>query len=78
VVSHSETDSPTLNQNQEVRFAGVVRIGRTYPRGEYERGAMTTWNLSFKKAEKIKREINSFKRDMDVHETSKKYTHFYK
>ena len=64
--------------NQEVHFAGVVQVGRTYPRREYERGAMVTWNLSMKKVEKIKREINTFKKDMDVHEASSKYTHFYR
>jgi protein BNI4 len=63
---------------QEVRFAGMVRVGRTYPRGEYERGAATTWNLSSKKVEKIRQEINTFKRQMPVHEESKMYTHFYK
>jgi hypothetical protein len=68
----------TSSENQEVHFAGVVQVGRTYPRKEYERGAMVTWNLSMKKVEKIKREINTFKKDMDVHEASSKYTHFYR
>lgn len=70
--------SANPDENQEVHFAGIVRVGRTYPRGEYERGALSTYHLSLKKVEKIKREINTFKKDMDVHEASSKYTHFYK
>ncbi|KAI0883536.1 uncharacterized protein GGS22DRAFT_190194 [Annulohypoxylon maeteangense] len=51
----------------------------TWPSGEYDRrGDIATCNrLTPMLAQQIKEELNSFKMEMEVHETSKIYTHFF-
>ncbi|KAL2871800.1 uncharacterized protein BJX67DRAFT_369354 [Aspergillus lucknowensis] len=59
-------------------FSPRIQFHETWPSGEYDRrGDIATCNrLTPLLAQQIKEELNSFKMEMEVHETSKIYTHF--
>lgn len=60
-------------------FSPRIVFYDTWPSGEYDRrGEIATCNrLTPMLAQQIKEELNSFKMEMEVHETSKIYTHFF-
>lgn len=60
-------------------FSPRIQFHDTWPSGEYDRrGEISTCNrLTPMLAQQIKEELNSFKMEMEVHETSKIYTHFF-
>ncbi|KAI0834860.1 hypothetical protein F5Y06DRAFT_289575 [Hypoxylon sp. FL0890] len=60
-------------------FSPRIVFYDTWPSGEYDRrGDIATCNrLTPMLAQQIKEELNSFKMEMEVHETSKIYTHFF-
>ncbi|RMJ28943.1 hypothetical protein PHISP_00154 [Aspergillus sp. HF37] len=59
-------------------FSPRIQFHETWPSGEYDRrGDIATCNrLTPLLAQQIKEELNNFKMEMEVHETSKVYTHF--
>ncbi|KAF7589303.1 bud neck involved protein [Aspergillus hancockii] len=59
-------------------FSPRIQFHDTWPSGEYDRrGEIATCNrLTPLLAQQIKEELNNFKMEMEVHETSKIYTHF--
>ncbi|KAE8402019.1 hypothetical protein BDV37DRAFT_167058 [Aspergillus pseudonomiae] len=59
-------------------FSPRIQFHDTWPSGEYDRrGDIATCNrLTPLLAQQIKEELNNFKMEMEVHETSKIYTHF--
>ncbi|KKK19198.1 hypothetical protein ARAM_004773 [Aspergillus rambellii] len=59
-------------------FSPRIQFHETWPSGEYDRrGDIATCNrLTPLLAQQIKEELNNFKMEMQVHETSKIYTHF--
>ncbi|CAD6499337.1 BgTH12-03457 [Blumeria graminis f. sp. triticale] len=60
-------------------FSPRIQFHDTWPSGEYDRrGEIATCNrLTPILAQQIKEELNTFKMEMEVHETSKIYTHFF-
>ncbi|RYP83250.1 hypothetical protein DL769_001446 [Monosporascus sp. CRB-8-3] len=60
-------------------FSPRIVFYDTWPSGEYDRrGDIATCNrLTPMLAQQIKEELNTFKMEMEVHETSKIYTHFF-
>ncbi|KAI1781479.1 hypothetical protein F4818DRAFT_38757 [Hypoxylon cercidicola] len=75
--------APTTPQGNSGRrnatFSPRIVFYDTWPSGEYDRrGEIATCNrLTPMLAQQIKEELNSFKMEMEVHETSKVYTHFF-
>lgn len=59
-------------------FSPRIQLHETWTSGEYDRrGDVATCNrLTPLLAQQIKEELNNFKMEMEVHETSKVYTHF--
>ncbi|KAI0481120.1 hypothetical protein GGR56DRAFT_305610 [Xylariaceae sp. FL0804] len=66
-------------QKRNATFSPRIVFYDTWPPGEYDRrGEIATCNrLTPMLAQQIKEELNSFKMEMEVHETSKIYTHFF-
>ncbi|KAB5570191.1 hypothetical protein GE09DRAFT_1271092 [Coniochaeta sp. 2T2.1] len=60
-------------------FSPRIMFYDTWPSGEYDRrGEIATCNrLTPMLAQQIKEELNTFKMEMEVHENSKIYTHFF-
>ncbi|KAI1097964.1 hypothetical protein F4804DRAFT_142657 [Jackrogersella minutella] len=75
--------APTTPQGgiskRNATFSPRIVFYDTWPSGEYDRrGDIATCNrLTPMLAQQIKEELNSFKMEMEVHETSKIYTHFF-
>ncbi|RKU42899.1 bud neck involved protein [Coniochaeta pulveracea] len=74
--------APGTPQGQNRRcatFSPRIIFHDTWPSGEYDRrGDIATCNrLTPMLAQQIKEELNTFKMEMEVHETSKIYTHFF-
>ncbi|KAI1376832.1 hypothetical protein F4677DRAFT_445155 [Hypoxylon crocopeplum] len=75
--------APTTPQGtsgkRSATFSPRIVFYDTWPPGEYDRrGDIATCNrLTPMLAQQIKEELNSFKMEMEVHETSKIYTHFF-
>ncbi|KAI2465926.1 hypothetical protein F4781DRAFT_373705 [Annulohypoxylon bovei var. microspora] len=75
--------APTTPQGsggkRNATFSPRIVFYDTWPPGEYDRrGEIATCNrLTPMLAQQIKEELNSFKMEMEVHETSKIYTHFF-
>ncbi|EXJ61732.1 hypothetical protein A1O7_02161 [Cladophialophora yegresii CBS 114405] len=67
----------TLMRN--ISFSPRIQFHDTWPSGEYDRrGEIATCNrLTPMLAQQIKEELNTFKMEMEVHESSKVYTHFF-
>ncbi|KAL6237004.1 hypothetical protein BDW75DRAFT_97197 [Aspergillus navahoensis] len=72
------TLGPPAVPSKSLVFSPRIQFHETWPSGEYDRrGDIATCNrLTPLLAQQIKEELNSFKMEMEVHETSKIYTHF--
>ncbi|KAK5063297.1 bud neck involved protein [Exophiala sp. CCFEE 6388] len=64
---------------RNITFSPRLQFHDTWPSGEYDRrGEIATCNrLTPMLAQQIKEELNTFKMEMEVHESSKVYTHFF-
>ncbi|RVX65807.1 hypothetical protein B0A52_10369 [Exophiala mesophila] len=64
---------------RNISFSPRIQFHDTWPSGEYDRrGDIATCNrLTPMLAQQIKEELNTFKMEMEVHESSKVYTHFF-
>ncbi|KAI3336713.1 hypothetical protein HD806DRAFT_15522 [Xylariaceae sp. AK1471] len=71
--------TPQASHKRNATFSPRIVFHDTWPSGEYDRrGEIATCNrLTPMLAQQIKEELNSFKMEMEVHETSKIYTHFF-
>ncbi|KAF9887425.1 bud neck involved protein [Aspergillus nanangensis] len=76
--SKSAPISPQAMLPKSLVFSPRIQFHETWPSGEYDRrGEVATCNrLTPLLAQQIKEELNNFKMEMEVHETSKIYTHF--
>ncbi|EAU34203.1 conserved hypothetical protein [Aspergillus terreus NIH2624] len=76
--SKSAPISPQAVMPKSLVFSPRIQFHETWPSGEYDRrGDIATCNrLTPLLAQQIKEELNNFKMEMEVHETSKIYTHF--
>ncbi|RAH46480.1 uncharacterized protein BO95DRAFT_101989 [Aspergillus brunneoviolaceus CBS 621.78] len=70
--------APVTPLSKSLVFSPRIQFHETWPSGEYDRrGDIATCNrLTPLLAQQIKEELNNFKMEMEVHETSKIYTHF--
>ena len=68
-------ETPVSDLN--VRFNEVVTVRRTWARRDYDRKGEVTWRLTPEKAMEIRNELNTFKREMTIHEDSKHNKHYY-
>ncbi|KAI1324850.1 hypothetical protein F5Y16DRAFT_285700 [Xylariaceae sp. FL0255] len=77
--SKSAPVTPQAGQKRNATFSPRIIFHDTWPPAEYDRrGEIATANrLTPMLAQQIREEINSFKMEMEVHETSKIYTHFF-
>ncbi|RWA12388.1 hypothetical protein EKO27_g2715 [Xylaria grammica] len=77
--SKSAPGTPQAGHKRNATFSPRIVFHDTWPSGEYDRrGEIATCNrLTPMLAQQIKEELNSFKMEMEVHETSKIYTHFF-
>lgn len=75
----SAPGTPQASQKRNATFSPRIVFYDTWPSGEYDRrGEIATCNrLTPMLAQQIKEELNTFKMEMEVHETSKIYTHFF-
>lgn len=60
-----------------LRFSTQVLVGVTHNPHDYERKGELTWRLTPEMAMAIKRELNDFKQEMEIHEESRRFTHFF-
>ncbi|THC88801.1 hypothetical protein EYZ11_011752 [Aspergillus tanneri] len=76
--SKSSPITPQPVAPKSLVFSPRIQFHETWPSGEYDRrGDIATCNrLTPLLAQQIKEELNNFKMEMEVHETSKIYTHF--
>ncbi|EEA26456.1 bud neck involved protein [Talaromyces marneffei ATCC 18224] len=76
--SKSAPITPHPAAAKSIVFSPRIQFHETWPSGEYDRrGDTATCNkLTPLLAQQIKEELNTFKMEMEVHETSKIYTHF--
>ncbi|PYH90023.1 hypothetical protein BO71DRAFT_93256 [Aspergillus ellipticus CBS 707.79] len=76
--SKSAPITPQAVLPKSLIFSPRIQFHETWPSGEYDRrGDIATCNrLTPLLAQQIKEELNNFKMEMEVHETSKIYTHF--
>ncbi|RPA86504.1 hypothetical protein BJ508DRAFT_301866 [Ascobolus immersus RN42] len=77
--SNSAPTTPKMHPKYEVVFSPRITFHETWTSGEYDRkGDIATCNrLTPMLAQQIKEELNTFKMEMDVHEESRVYTHFF-
>ncbi|CAK7266015.1 bud neck involved protein [Sporothrix epigloea] len=77
--SRSESSTPQGSLKRNATFSPRIVFYDTWPSQEYDRrGEIATCNrLTPMLAQQIKEELNSFKMEMEVHENSKVYTHFF-
>ncbi|RXG47592.1 hypothetical protein VDGE_06540 [Verticillium dahliae] len=75
----SAPTTPQGSARRNATFSPRLIFHDTWPSGEYDRrGDIATCNrLTPMLAQQIKEELNSFKMEMEVHENSKIYTHFF-
>ncbi|MCJ1310299.1 bud neck involved protein [Agyrium rufum] len=75
----SKPGTPKSIAARNISFSPRIQFHDTWPSGEYDRrGEIATCNrLTPMLAQQIKEELNSFKMEMEVHEQSKVYTHFF-
>ncbi|OAX77302.1 hypothetical protein ACJ72_08402 [Emergomyces africanus] len=78
-VSSSAPVTPQAVAARNISFSPRIQFHDTWPSGEYDRrGEIATCNrLTPLLAQQIKEELNTFKMEMEVHESSKVYTHFF-
>ncbi|OLN93902.1 Protein BNI4 [Colletotrichum chlorophyti] len=77
--SKSAPGTPSGVAKRNATFSPRIVFHDTWPSGEYDRrGEIATCNrLTPMLAQQIKEELNTFKMEMEVHENSKIYTHFF-
>ncbi|KAI8950904.1 hypothetical protein F4801DRAFT_316552 [Xylaria longipes] len=77
--TRSAPATPQAGHKRNATFSPRIVFYDTWPSGEYDRrGEIATCNrLTPMLAQQIKEELNNFKMEMEVHETSKIYTHFF-
>ncbi|KAF4632041.1 hypothetical protein G7Y89_g6087 [Cudoniella acicularis] len=77
--SKSVPNTPQGTAKRNATFSPRIQFHDTWPSGEYDRrGEIATCNrLTPMLAQQIKEELNTFKMEMEVHENSKIYTHFF-
>ncbi|PKS06847.1 hypothetical protein jhhlp_006923 [Lomentospora prolificans] len=77
--SKSGSGTPSSTTKRNATFSPRIVFYDTWPSQEYDRrGEIATCNrLTPMLAQQIKEELNSFKMEMEVHENSKIYTHFF-
>ncbi|KAI9878833.1 MAG: bud neck involved protein [Pleopsidium flavum] len=77
--SKSLPGTPRSIVSRNISFSPRIQFHDTWPSGEYDRrGEIATCNrLTPMLAQQIKEELNTFKMEMEVHEQSKVYTHFF-
>ncbi|EFX00052.1 hypothetical protein CMQ_7054 [Grosmannia clavigera kw1407] len=77
--SRSGNSTPQGSMRRNATFSPRIVFYDTWPSQEYDRrGEVATCNrLTPMLAQQIKEELNSFKMEMEVHENSKIYTHFF-
>ncbi|KLJ13664.1 hypothetical protein EMPG_11408 [Blastomyces silverae] len=77
--SSSAPVTPHTIAARNISFSPRIQFHDTWPSGEYDRrGDVATCNrLTPLLAQQIKEELNTFKMEMEVHESSKVYTHFF-
>ncbi|MCJ1356618.1 MAG: bud neck involved protein [Icmadophila ericetorum] len=77
--SKSLPGTPRSMTARNIHFSPRIQFHDTWPSGEYDRrGEIATCNrLTPLLAQQIKEELNTFKMEMEVHEQSKVYTHFF-
>lgn len=77
--SKSGSSTPQGSMRRNATFSPRIIFYDTWPSQEYDRrGEIATCNrLTPMLAQQIKEELNSFKMEMEVHENSKIYTHFF-
>ncbi|CAK7218695.1 bud neck involved protein [Sporothrix bragantina] len=77
--SRSGSSTPQGSMKRSATFSPRIVFYDTWPSQEYDRrGEVATCNrLTPMLAQQIKEELNSFKMEMEVHENSKIYTHFF-
>jgi DNA-binding protein H-NS len=75
----SSPATPRGSMKRNATFSPQLVFYDTWPSGEYDRrGDVATCNrLTPLLAQQIKEELNTFKMEMEVHEKSKIYTHFF-
>ncbi|KAJ0298783.1 hypothetical protein COL516b_009584 [Colletotrichum fioriniae] len=75
----SAPGTPSGSAKRNATFSPRIVFHDTWPSGEYDRrGEIATCNrLTPMLAQQIKEELNTFKMEMEVHENSKIYTHFF-
>ncbi|GJC95146.1 hypothetical protein ColKHC_03972 [Colletotrichum higginsianum] len=75
----SAPGTPSGSTKRSATFSPRIIFHDTWPSGEYDRrGEIAACNrLTPMLAQQIKEELNTFKMEMEVHETSKIYTHFF-
>ncbi|KAJ4414207.1 bud neck involved protein [Neurospora sp. IMI 360204] len=75
----SAPGTPQGSMKRNATFSPRIAFYETWPSQEYDRrGEVATCNrLTPVLAQQIKEELNSFKMEMEVHENSKIYTHFF-
>jgi len=77
--TNSAPGTPQGSMKRNATFSPRIIFHDTWPSQEYDRrGDIATCNrLTPMLAQQIKEELNSFKMEMEVHENSKIYTHFF-
>ncbi|KAK5664042.1 hypothetical protein OQA88_256 [Cercophora sp. LCS_1] len=77
--TRSAPSTPQGTMKRNATFSPRIIFYDTWPSQEYDRrGEIATCNrLTPMLAQQIKEELNSFKMEMEVHENSKIYTHFF-
>ncbi|QSZ34942.1 hypothetical protein DSL72_007804 [Monilinia vaccinii-corymbosi] len=77
--SKSVPETPSGATKRNATFSPRIQFHDTWPSQEYDRrGEIATCNrLTPVLAQQIKEELNTFKMEMEVHENSKIYTHFF-
>ncbi|KFA55819.1 hypothetical protein S40293_01975 [Stachybotrys chartarum IBT 40293] len=77
--SKSHPGTPNGSAKRNATFSPRIVFHDTWPSQEYDRrGEVATCNrLTPMLAQQIKEELNNFKMEMEVHENSKIYTHFF-
>ncbi|KAK2751084.1 bud neck involved protein [Myotisia sp. PD_48] len=77
--AQSAPGTPQSASPRNISFSPRIQFHDTWPSGEYDRrGDVATCNrLTPLLAQQIKEELNTFKMEMEVHESSKIYTHFF-
>ncbi|PJF19949.1 hypothetical protein PSACC_00235 [Paramicrosporidium saccamoebae] len=64
-------------RGKSLRFDEIVTIAETYSKKEYDRRVEPSFSMTPLMAYLIRRELNEVKREMEIHDESRHFTHFY-